>query len=118
MTTLVGYAAQTEGGTPVSIAVDQGSGASRPAASPELLAEIDDVAQRFEGADPAEVVAWSIERFGTDIVLASSFQDAVLLDFAAQAAPGIEVLFLDTGFHFPETLAYMHHVEAKYGLNL
>jgi phosphoadenosine phosphosulfate reductase len=102
----------------VSIAVEQGSGASRSDASPELLAEIDDAARRFEGADPAEVMAWSVEQFGSDILLASSFQDAVLLDFAAQAAPGIEVLFLDTGFHFPETLAYMHHVEQRYGLNL
>jgi len=95
-----------------------GSGTGRPPATPEFLAEIEDAGRRFEDADPGEIITWSRERFGKDIVLASSFQDAVLLDFSAVAAPDIEILFLDTGYHFPETLAYMHHVEQRYGLNL
>ena len=104
----------------MSTAVDtaSGSGTARRAATPEFLAEIEQAGERFEGADPGEIISWSIDRFGKDIVLASSFQDAVLLDFAAKAAPEVEVLFLDTGYHFPETLAYMHHVEERYGLNL
>jgi phosphoadenosine phosphosulfate reductase len=45
-------------------------------------------------------------------------QDAVLVDLAVRADPGVEVVFLDTGFHFPETLAYVEEVRARYGLNL
>jgi len=84
----------------------------------ELLAEIKVASERFEGADPGDVIAWAVERFGDDIVLASSFQDAVLLDFSSKRAPSIEVIFLDTGFHFPETIAYMRKLEAEMGLNL
>ena len=37
-------------------------------------------------------------------MLASSFQDCVLLDLALGVAPDLEVVFLDTGFHFAETM--------------
>jgi phosphoadenosine phosphosulfate reductase len=83
-----------------------------------LRAEIDAVSVQFEGADPGDVIAWAVERFGDDVVLADSFQDAVLLDFASRRAPSIEVIFLDTGFHFPETLAYMRTLQSELGLNL
>jgi phosphoadenosine phosphosulfate reductase len=76
------------------------------------------VSERFEGADPGDVIAWAVERFGDGVVLASSFQDAVLLDFSSKRAPSVEVLFLDTGFHFPETIAYMRKLESEMGLNL
>jgi len=84
----------------------------------ELRAEMAAAAERFEGADPGDVIAWAVERFGDGVVLASSFQDAVLLDFSSKRAPSVEVIFLDTGFHFPETLAYMRKLESEMGLNL
>jgi phosphoadenosine phosphosulfate reductase len=51
-------------------------------------------------------------------VLAASFQDCVLIDIAVQAAPEIEVVFLDTGYHFAETLWYVDQVRRRYDLNL
>jgi phosphoadenosine phosphosulfate reductase len=84
----------------------------------DLLEEIGEVAVRFEGADPGDTIAWAVERFGDDVVLASSFQDAVLLDFSSKRAPTVEVVFLDTGYHFPETLAYMHKLEEEMHLRL
>jgi phosphoadenosine phosphosulfate reductase len=61
---------------------------------------------------------WAWDRYGTGIVLAASFQDCVLVDLAAKAAPGIEVVFLDTQYHFPETLEYVETVRRRYDLNL
>ncbi len=104
----------------MTTAVGSASG-SNPVSDDEhaaFLAELAAASERFEGADPGDVIAWASERFGDGVVLASSFQDAVLLDFAAKRAPGIEVVFLDTGFHFPETLAYMHKLKEEMSLNL
>lgn len=65
-----------------------------------------------------EVVAWAADRFGEDLVLAASFQDCVLIDIATAVAPGMEVVFMDTGAHFPETLEYVEEVRRRYRLNL
>ena len=45
-------------------------------------------------------------------------QDAVLIDLATKVDPGIEVVFIDTGYHFPETLDTVEAVRRRYGLNL
>ena len=44
--------------------------------------------------------------------------DAVLIDLAVKVAPAIEVVFIDTGYHFPETLETVEVVRRRYGLNL
>src|SRR3546814_19621204 len=44
--------------------------------------------------------------------------DAVLIDLATKVHPGIEVVFIDTGYHFPETLQTVETVRRRYGLNL
>jgi phosphoadenosine phosphosulfate reductase len=81
-------------------------------------AELAELARRFETAPASSVVRWAWERFGRGVVLASSFQDCVLVDVAVRVAPEIEVVFLDTGFHFPETLDYVEQVRRRYDLNL
>ncbi|MEZ0447737.1 phosphoadenylyl-sulfate reductase [Cellulomonas sp. ICMP 17802] len=58
----------------------------------------------LEGKHPAEILRWAAETFGSDLVLASSMGDEVLVHLAAEAVPGIDVIFLDTGYHFAETL--------------
>jgi phosphoadenosine phosphosulfate reductase len=100
--------------------VEAGSGLGNPDSAPggELAAEVAEVTARLDGSSAEEIITWTVERFGEGILLASSFQDAVLIDLAVKVKPEIEVLFLDTGFHFPETLAYMRRLEALYGLNL
>ena len=79
---------------------------------------VEEAARQFEGADPLAVISWAVENFGDDIVMASSFQDAVLLEMTSKVAPDLEIIFLDTKFHFPETLAYMRHCQQIYDLNL
>ncbi len=83
-----------------------------------LAAEIDGVRRELAGATASEVVSWSVVRFGRGVVLTSSFQDCVLLDVAVQVDPRIRIVFLDTGYHFPETLEYLHLVEDRYGLEV
>src|SRR5580704_6245171 len=69
-------------------------------------------------APASKAVEWAVDRFGRDLVLAASFQDVVLIDLAVKVDPGIEVVFLDTEAHFPETLDFVEQVRARYDLNL
>jgi phosphoadenosine phosphosulfate reductase len=81
-------------------------------------AELASVSARLEAAGPAETIRWAVERFGDKVALACSFQDCVIVDLAVQVAPQLEVVFLDTEFHFPETLEFVELVRARYQLNL
>lgn len=66
----------------------------------------------LEGAHPMEVLAWAGTTFGQGVVVASSMGDEVLVHLAARAIPGVELLFLDTGYHFAETLGTRDAVAA------
>jgi phosphoadenosine phosphosulfate reductase len=77
-----------------------------------------DLNAKFERASAGEVVAWAVERFHPQLCLTASMQDAVLIDVATKVEPSIEVVFIDTGYHFPETLATLELVRRRYGLNL
>lgn len=82
------------------------------------LVDLDEVSVSFEGARAHRIVAWAVEQFGDDLVLASSFQDAVLIDIAMSVDPTIAVVFIDTGYHFKETLDYMAALRRRYDLDL
>lgn len=62
----------------------------------------------------AEAVAWAVEQFGSDLTLLCSGQDAVLIDVALKVEPTIEVVFIDTGFHFNETIETMLRIAERY----
>jgi phosphoadenosine phosphosulfate reductase len=72
----------------------------------------------LDGASAEDILGWAVDAFASDVAVACSMQDAVLVDLAARVAPGIEVFFLDTGFHFPDTLATADAVEARYDVRL
>jgi phosphoadenosine phosphosulfate reductase len=82
------------------------------------LAELAGISAELERKPASAAVRWAAERFGAGIVLASSFQDCVLLDIAMKAAPDIEVVFLDTQYHFDETLEYVEKLRQRYNMNL
>ena len=73
---------------------------------------------QFEAEGAAAAIEWAVATFGHEVIVASSFEDAVLIDLAAGVAPGIEVLFLDTQYHFAETLWYVEELRRRYSLNL
>lgn len=81
-------------------------------------AELTEAAARLEDADAQEIVRWAAGRFEGRWVLASSFEDSVLIDIVSQVAERLPVLFIDTGFHFPETLQYVQQVRDRYRLSL
>ena len=80
--------------------------------------ELADLDWEFETAPASQVVRWAVDTFGGGLVLAASFEDIVLIDLATKFAPDMEVVFLDTGAHFPETLTFVDEVRARYNLNL
>ena len=82
------------------------------------LAELARVSAELESKPATAVVDWAWNTYGDALVLAASFQDCVLIDVAMQVAPEIEVVFLDTQYHFGETLEYVEQVRARYDLNL
>jgi phosphoadenosine phosphosulfate reductase len=76
-------------------------------------------AGRELAAAPAqEIVRWAVRTFSTRFAVATSMQDAVLVHLVSQIAPGVDVLFLDTGYHFAETLGTRDAVAATYDINL
>ena len=82
------------------------------------LRELAAASAALERQPATSAIEWAAERFGDGLVLASSFQDCVLIDLAAQVAPDLEVVFLDTQYHFAETLWYVDTVRRRYDLNL
>lgn len=72
----------------------------------------------FEGASSEEILTWAVAEFFPDIGVACSMQDAVVVDLAVKVEPKIEVFFLETGFHFKETLETAARIKERYALNL
>ena len=81
----------------------------------EELAELN---REFERLSAPKIIQWAIDTFSPHLCLAASMQDAVLIDLATKVDPAIEVVFIDTGYHFPETLETVEAVRKRYGLNL
>lgn len=81
-------------------------------------AELRTLNARFESMPAASVIEWAVEQFHPHLCLTASMTDAVLIDLAVSVEPSIEVVFIDTGYHFPETLETVETVRRHYGLNL
>jgi phosphoadenosine phosphosulfate reductase len=68
---------------------------------------------------PAEtIVEWAAATFGERFCVTSSMGDAVLAHLASKVVPGIDVVFLDTGYHFVETIGTRDAVAATLPVNL
>jgi phosphoadenosine phosphosulfate reductase len=77
-----------------------------------------EAADALDGAPADEVVRWAAETFGRRLCITSSMTDAVIIHLTAQVVPGIDVLFLDTGYHFAETIGTRDAVSAVYPVNV
>jgi phosphoadenosine phosphosulfate reductase len=75
-------------------------------------------AKDLASAPAQDVVAWAVETFAERLCITSSMTDAVIIHLAATVKPGIDVVFLDTGYHFPETIGTRDAVAATYPINL
>jgi len=88
------------------------------ATADDLRALAEQAAASLDGASAQELLQWTEDTFGTDFIVASNMQDGVLVHLAAQVHPGVDVLFLETGYHFAETIGTRDAVEAVYGVNV
>src|SRR4051794_11092704 len=79
------------------------------------LAELND---EFERLPASKIIQFAVDTFAPHLCMTASMTDAVLIDLAVKVDPAIEVVFIDTGYHFPETLATVEEVRRHYGLNL
>jgi phosphoadenosine phosphosulfate reductase len=80
--------------------------------------ELIELAPRFEQEPASAIIRWAVDSFHPHLCLSASMTDAVLIDLAVRLEPSIEVVFIDTGYHFPETLETVEVVRRRYGLNL
>ncbi|WP_309399682.1 phosphoadenylyl-sulfate reductase [Cerasicoccus maritimus] len=88
-----------------------------------MLAELEDlqaINQRLEGETAHARIKWAFETLGEQLVMSTSFgvQSAALLHLANSVAPGIPVIFCDTGYLFPETYRFAAELSERLKLNL
>lgn len=74
----------------------------------------------LENATAEERVRWAAESFAGRLVMSTSFgiQSAVMLHLVTQIEPAIPVVFIDTGYLFPETYRFAEELTARLKLNL
>jgi phosphoadenosine phosphosulfate reductase len=82
--------------------------------------EVREQAAALRGTAPETIVRWTLETFPGKTALTVSFGGGgvVLAYMISQIDKSVPVIFLDTGFHFPETLEFKTRFVEKYGLNL
>jgi len=72
----------------------------------------------FESKSPQDLLAYALERYSPNIVLACSFgaEDVVLVDMIQKINPRTKLFYLDTDFLFKETHEVKDRLISKYGL--
>jgi phosphoadenosine phosphosulfate reductase len=87
--------------------------------TPEELRElVSHVGAELELAPAEVIIEWAVATFGDRFCVTSSMADAVLVDLAGKVAPGIDVVFLDTGYHFADKIGTRDAVGARLPVNL
>jgi phosphoadenosine phosphosulfate reductase len=99
--------------------------AALPTVNPEGLPsrgpqEASRLAAALEGVSLPEVLRWAVAHFGERLAIGTSFgkDGLVLLDHLRTMAPTVPVLFLETGYHFPETLALRDQLVSAWGIHV
>lgn len=74
--------------------------------------------KELEGAHPRDILAWAVDTFGERFCITSSMRDGVLAHLAACVRPGVDLVFLDTGYHFFPTIETRDRIAASGGVNV
>jgi phosphoadenosine phosphosulfate reductase len=84
---------------------------------PHALAELN---RRLETQSAEDRVSWALAHLPAVHVLSTSFgiQSAVALHMVTHQAPRLSVIFIDTGYHFPETYRFADQLSARLQLDL
>ncbi|HET6500368.1 MAG TPA: phosphoadenylyl-sulfate reductase [Amycolatopsis sp.] len=80
----------------------------------ELKALARKASEELAEASAEEALRWTVDTFGDDFIVASNMQDAVLVDLATRVRADVDVLFLETGYHFAETIGTRDAVATVY----
>jgi len=76
--------------------------------------------EELETAGAVERVRWALREFPHRLVMTTSFgiQSAVMLHLVTRIAPALPVIFIDTGYLFPETYRFAQQLTERLSLNL
>ena len=85
-----------------------------------LSREVDAARARGIDRDARAVIQWGHDLLGDGLMMTTSFQKSgmIILHMLREIAPHLPVYFLDTGFHFPETLEFAERVRREWNVNL
>jgi phosphoadenosine phosphosulfate reductase len=97
---------------------DRRGSATEGRSTAELKDLVFQVGAELELAPAEDIIEWAVATFGSRFCVTSSMGDAVLAHLAAKVAPGVDVVFLDTGYHFVETIGTRDAVAATMPVNL
>ncbi|MET8576902.1 phosphoadenylyl-sulfate reductase [Streptomyces sp. NPDC005012] len=92
--------------------------AQRQRTDEELKALAERAGAELEDASALEIMKWAVETFGDGFCVTSSMEDAVVAHLASRVRPGVDVVFLDTGYHFEETIGTRDAVDAVMNVNV
>ncbi|WP_018547131.1 phosphoadenylyl-sulfate reductase [Streptomyces sp. LaPpAH-108] len=84
----------------------------------ELKRLAEQAGRELEEASAPEILRWAVDTFGERFCVTSSMEDAVVAHLASRVRPGVDVVFLDTGYHFPETIGTRDAVAAVMDVNV
>src|SRR5579864_4843252 len=89
-------------------------------AGTEIAYDLESQNLAFESTTAEEILRWSIEHFSPSLCMSTSFQlgGMVMIDMLSKIDRTLPVLFVDTGFHFKETLEFRDQVIERYKINL
>ncbi|WP_229323330.1 phosphoadenylyl-sulfate reductase [Streptomyces sp. UNOC14_S4] len=87
-------------------------------AGTDLRALAERAGRELEDASASDILRWAADTFGPRFCVTSSMEDAVVAHLASRVRPGIDVLFIDTGYHFPETIGTRDAVAAVMDVNV
>jgi len=82
--------------------------------------KIEKFSKEFETKTPQEIIEWAVGKYWPEIAMSSSFQtqSMPLLHMATRIKRGLPVFFIDTGYHFWETLMFREKIAHEWGLNI
>lgn len=93
------------------------SGSKQPLVYERLTSEdYDNINESLAGKDALDVIRWAFQQYDEDLAYACSFgaEAMVLVDLISQIRPAAQIIFLDTGLHFPETYQLIEQVRKRY----
>ncbi len=90
------------------------------AAQPPAPFDLAAVNARFTTAAPDAILQWAAEQFAGGLLMTSSFgaESMCLIHMATRVVPHIPVVFVNTGYLFPETLRFMETMRHRFNLNV